>query len=103
MQIMTLFASVMFIALNPEIALSAGYTLDAPTSGAFSQMGKFLKDFVAFMTGPFAITVSIIAMVVGGALWQFAPNESGMKIFAKIAVVMVVILNVGTWIAALTT
>ncbi len=91
----------MFAFLFVATQAHADYDIGAPTTGPFAAIGEFIQDIVNLVDGPVALAFSFFSIVGMAMTWAFAPKLSGaLAIFARITIAIIIILNVGAWIAA---
>lgn len=66
--------------------------------GIIDKIVGLFQIFITTFTGPGAIIISVVSIVIGIAAYMTDPRELWVKILMKIVVVSVVILNIGFWI-----
>jgi len=93
--------SIMFLSFCSMMStrILAGYSIGT-VQGPFEKLGKLFQDYVDFMDGPFATMVIVVSIVIAIAAWNFAPKEGLLGTFLRAVVSGVVIMNIGTWVAA---
>lgn len=92
----TLF-SMILLAGNAH----ADYDIGGPDSGPWAKITEFVQDVVNLVDGPVALAFSFFSIVGMALTWALAPKfVAALGVFARITIAIVVILNVGAWIAA---
>jgi type IV secretory pathway VirB2 component (pilin) len=84
-------------ALQAEIALAAQYSIGSGGTGGFALLGKWLQEYINFMTGPYAKGGVAAAAVIGIIAWTFAPKDGVMGTVVRVVAAGFVSLNIGTW------
>ena len=79
----------------------ADYDIGGPDSGPWAKITEFVQDVVNLVDGPVALVFSFFSIAGMALTWALAPKfVSALGVFARITIAIVVILNIGAWIAA---
>jgi type IV secretory pathway VirB2 component (pilin) len=80
-----------FVAAQTE-----GYDIGQTEGGVgiVGSLERFLQIWVNFVTGPFSAFVVVGSLVIGIALWAFAPRFPGMQMVMKGAVAGLAVFNI---------
>lgn len=79
----------------------ADYDIGGPDSGPWAKLTTFVQDVVNLVDGPVALAFSFFSITGMALTWALAPKfVAALGVFARVTIAVVVILNVGAWIAA---
>ena len=62
---------------------------------------SFLQTWVNFATGPWAVAVIALSILIGLAVWVFMPREGPLGWIGRGIIAGLIALNLGTWMADL--
>jgi len=79
----------------------ADYDIGSADGDQFDKFTEFVQEMINFIDGPVALAFSFLSIVGLAILWAFSPRTPIMGTVFRVVVAIVVVLNVGVWIAAL--
>jgi len=80
----------------------AGYNVGTGGGTTWAQFRTWIQAYIDFMDGPFGTAAVVLSIVIGFAVWIFAPKEGIMGVLVRAAIAGMVILNVATWMGSFT-
>ena len=86
------------VALSPTL-VHAQYKLKAG-KGPFAKIVTWFQQLVDFMDGPFGEIVIVASLLLGVAVWVFAPKSGAVGLFLRGVVGGIIILNLAAWITS---
>ena len=66
-----------------------------------SILTTFLQTWVNFATGPWAVAVIALSILIGLAVWVFMPREGPLGWIGRGIIAGLIALNLGTWMSDL--
>jgi len=91
-----LFVFAASLGASPALA---GYDLGT-SEGPFSLITNWMQNFVDFMDGPAGVAMVVVSLIVGVAVWIWAPKSGAVGLIFRVVIGAIVVLNVGTWMAS---
>lgn len=99
--IVSVFCSL--LAINYAVAAPGdGFDIGGPgDDSALAGITNFIQDIVDFVDGPVALAFSFVSIAGMAVTWAIAPKMTGaMGVFIRVLIAVIIILNIGAWIAA---
>lgn len=79
----------------------ADYDIGGPDDGPLARITSFVQDVVNWVDGPVALAFSFFSIAGMAIAWAIAPKMvAAMGVFVRITIAVIIILNIGVWIAA---
>lgn len=80
----------------------ADYDIGGEDAGWSAKITSFIQEVVNFIDGPIALAFSFFSLGGMALAWAVFPKVlQSMGVFLRVIIAVIVILNIGTWIAAL--